>query len=279
MKKLIVIIILALLASSCNYIIAKRDPAVLNSTIELSGEITGDIYPEVRTASMHVTGQAGNFLLVEAYGLESFTSSETATIEDSLAGNEIFLNIIDDGDPSSERCYRNLRFHVGPFEKDQPYVLHLAENAEAFSQDVLTMSFSYAQSINQTVLADSFYYLLSDIPFDTVSVSHYEGSDVPNFDYTDWGVGDTLRFFYTDSGLLIRSILEVNCDVTHIANYEIDSDTLIMNISLGPAGLNFCSKKIFFDYLIPNYEQQIFYYKFYFPSTDWAMFEGFYNLP
>ena len=280
MRKTIILITLALLASACyNYIIAKRDPAVLDSTIELSGEITGDIYPEVRTASMRVTGQAGNFLLVEAFGLESFSSSETATIEDSLAGNEIFLNIIDDGTPGTERCYRNLRFHIGPFEKDQNYVLHLAESAEGISQDLLSINFAYTQSIDTTVNADSYYYLLSDIPFDTVSVRHYEGSDVPDFDYTEWGYRDTLRFFDTDSGLLIRSILERNSSVTHEADYEIVDDTLIMHITLGPAGLNAAVKKIFFDYLIPNYEDQIFYYKFYLTNSDWSMFEGLYNLP
>ena len=282
MKKLIsIFIILALLASACyNYIIPKRDPAVLNSTIELSGEVTGDIYPEVRTASMRVTGQASNFLLVEAFGLESFSNSESAAIEDSLAGNEIYLNIIDDGTPGTERCYRNLRFHIGPFEKDENYVLHLAESAEAISQDLLSINFTYTQSIDTTVNADSYYYLLSEIPFDSVAVRHYESNEIPNFNYADHAAYiDTISFFETDSGLLIRSILDLDCDVTHDAGYEIVGDTLMMTINLGPAGITGCNKLVFFDYHVPNYEDQIFYYKFYLTNSDWAMFEGLYNLP
>lgn len=281
MKKLIVMFaLLAVLTLSCDiYRVIQRDPAVLNSSVQLSGEVTGDIVPEIRTMRMHVTGQARNYLLVEVYGMETYQTTQSVTLDDSLSYTRLYLSIVDEGPVSNERCYRNMQFWVGPFERDEYYTLHLSEAESAFQQDELVMTFSYDQSIDSTISAGDHYYLLSDIPFDTVSVSHYEGNDVPDFDYTSWGYRDTLRFFDTDSGLLIRSILEKNSSVTHDADYEIVDDTLVMNITLGPAGVNDASKKIFFDYLIPNYEDQIFYYKFNLTNSDWSMFEGFYNLP
>lgn len=276
-KSTYIFIVLVYLLSACHYIVVKHNPSVLHSTIELSGELTGDMYPEVRTMHMRATGQASNFLLLEIFGMESFCNSTSIEVIDSLAGNELFLSIVDNGTPGTKRCYRNARFWVGPFEKDEYYSLSLSETQNAIQRDELMMTFTYQQSLNRTISAGDHYYLLSDIPFDTVSIKHYEGNNVPDFDYTDWGYRDTLRFFDTDSGLLIRSILEKNCDVTHSADYRIINDTLIMHITLGAASPNFCSKKIFFDYLIPNYEEQIFYYKFYLTNSDWSMFEGFYS--
>jgi hypothetical protein len=72
--------------------------------------------------------------------------------------------------------------------------------------------------------------------------------------------------------------LDLDCEVTHSADYEITGDTLRMLITLGPAGITACNKLVCFDYLIPNYEQQIFYYNFYLTNSDWSMFEGVYNL-
>ncbi len=282
MKKLIIITIaLAILASSCNnYIVAKRDPSVLNFTVELSGEVTGDIYPSVRTASMHVTGQASNFLLVEAYGLESFTNSESAIVDDSLAGNEIYLSIIDDGTPDSERCYRNLRFWVGPFESDQSYTLHLSEMPDAFYRDTLSLTFDYDQHLDMTVRGNSYYYLLSEMPFETIRDSSYEDGDLPDFSYANHINNiDTLLFFETDSGLLIRTLLDMDCDVTHATSYDINGDTLLMLIDLGNPGITGCNKFIFFDYLIEDYAQQDFYYQFYLTNSDWAMYEGLYSPP
>lgn len=280
MKKFIVIIFLfSLLLIACNpYIIIQREPAVLNSSIELSGEVTGDIYPEVRTMRMRVTGQASNFLLVEVFGMETYAGTESIAVTDSMSGTDIYLSIVDNGPITSERIYRNCQFWLGPFERDEYYTLHLSEAESAIWQDELNLRFQYDQSIDQTVSASDCYYLLSDIPFDSLNVRDYEGNNIPNFNYVEWGSRDTLRFFDTDSGLLIRTVLDLDCDVTRSADYEITGDTLRMLITLGPAGVTACNKLVCFDYLIPNYEQQIFYYKFYLTNSDWSMFEGVYNL-
>jgi hypothetical protein len=278
-KSIVVFLLLSLLLLACNqYIVIQREPAVLNSSIELSGEVTGDIYPEVRTMRMRVTGQAGNFLLVEVFGMETYAGTGSVAVTDSLHGTDIYLSIVENDASGNERIYRNLRFWVGPFEKDEYYTLHLSEAESAIWQDELNLRFQYDQSIDQTVSASDCYYLLSDIPFDSVNVRDYEGNDIPNFNYVEWGSRDTLRFFDTDSGLLIRTVLDLDCEVTHSADYEITGDTLRMLITLGPAGITACNKLVCFDYLIPNYEQQIFYYNFYLTNSDWSMFEGVYNL-
>jgi hypothetical protein len=277
-KSIVVFLLLSLLLLACNqYIVIQREPAVLNSSIELSGEVTGDIYPEVRTMRMRVTGQAGNFLLVEVFGMETYAGTESVAVTDSLHGTDIYLSIVENDASGNERVYRNLRFWVGPFEKDEYYTLHLSESESAIWQDELTLRFAYGQAIDQTVSASDCYYLLSDIPFDSVSVLEREDNEVPDFDYRYWGYPDTLRFFDTDSGLLIRTGLDLSCSQTHSADYVIDNDTLRMLIELGPPDVSWCSKMVFFDYLIPNYEQQIFYYKFYLTNSDWSMFEGVYE--
>jgi hypothetical protein len=277
-KSLVFMLLFSLFFMACdNYIVIQRDPAVLNSSIELSGEVTGDISPEMRTMRMHVTGKASNFLLVEIFGMETYENTASVTVADSLYGTDLYLSIIDNGPAGNERNYRNLRFWVGPFERDEYYTLHLSEAQSAIGRDDLLLRFQYAQSLDTSVTAEGCYYLLSEYPFDPLSVRDIESGDIPDFnDAAYTAFIDTISFFETDSGLLIRSILDIDCDVMHEAGYEITGDTLFMNITLGPAGITGCNKWVLFDYLVPNYEQQIFYYKFYLTNSDWAMFEGMY---
>jgi hypothetical protein len=280
MKKLcVIVVILALLAVSCdNYIVVQRDPAVLNSSIFLSGEVTGDTDPATRTISMRASGQASNFLLLEIRGMESFCDTRSISVNDSLAGNQLYLNIIDDGTPGTERCYRNAQFWVGPFESDRSYTLHLSEMPDALYRDTLLLTFNYDQDLDMSVSGDGYYYLLSEAPFGTIRDTSYEDEDLPDFNYVDHINNiDTLLFFETDSGLLIRTLLDMDCDITHATSYAIDGDTLLMLIDLGTPGITGCNKLIFFDYLIEDYAQQNFYYQFYLTNSDWAMFEGLYS--
>ena len=280
MKKLIVFfVILAMISASCNnYFVVKRDPTVLNSSIILSGEVTGDIYPEVRTMRMRASGQASNFLLLEIYGMESFCNTTSIEVLDSLAGDQLYLSLIDDGTPGTERCYRNVQFWVGPFDSNNYYTLHLSEAQSAIGHDDLSLTFQYDQHLDISVTAEDCYYLLSEYPFDSLSVRDYESSEIPGFNYVDYIHNiDTIQFFDTDSGLLVRTILDMDCDVTHSASNEIDGDTLFMNINLGPAGITGCNKLVFFDYLIKDYDEQTFYYQFYLTNSDWSIFEGIYT--
>lgn len=282
-KKLTLIFIaLIVLITACNnYIVVKRDPSVLNSSIKLSGEVTGDIYPEVRTISMRASGQASNFLLLEIYGMESFCDTRTVTVDDSLAGNELFLNIIDDGMPGTERCYRNLQFWVGPFETDQNYTLHLSEPASSFYRDTLSLTFDYDQHLNMTLVSDSCFWMLSEKPFESIVVNAYDQHDVPDFHSNPYYNENrrTIHFFETDSGLLIQTILFSTCGLNYSASYDIKEDTLILMAEIDPADMTCCEEFYFYDYLIENYAQQIFYYKFILNDQPWASFEGFYNLP
>lgn len=253
---------------------------MLDSSIELSGEVTGDTDPATRTISMRVSGQARNYLLIEVFGMESFCDTRSLEVSDSLAGDQLYLSLIDDGTPGTERCYRNVRFWVGPFESDRSYTLHLCEMQNAFYRDTLLLTFDYDQNINRTVWGNNYYYLLSEFPFASIRDSSYENGDLPDFNYADHINNiDTLLFFETDSGLLIRTLLDMDCDVTHATSYAIDGDTLLMLIDLGSPGITGCNKFVFFDYLIEDYAQQDFYYQFYLTNSDWAMFEGLYSPP
>ena len=279
-KQIVIIIILALLASACNThtIVVVYHPSVLNSTIILSGEVTGDTDPATRTMSMRASGQARNYLLLEIRGMESFCDTRSISVYQSLNGSGLFLNIIDDGTPGTERCYRNAQFWVGPFESDQSYTLYLSEMQDAYYRDTLSLTFDYDQGLDMTVRGDGYYYLLSEFPFAAIRDSSYESNDLPDFNYVDHIDNiDTLLFFETDSGLLVRTLLNMDCDVTHATSYAIDGDTLFMNIDLGPAGITGCSKLVFFDFLIEDYALQDFYYQFYLTNSDWAMFEGLYS--
>lgn len=281
-KPIIIFLLLALLASACNnYIVVKRDPSVLNSSIKLSGEVTGDIYPEVRTISMRASGQAGNFLLIEIYGMESFCNTTSIDVADSLAGNTIYLDIIDNGTPGTERCYRNVQFWVGPFESDQNYTLYLKENENALCRDTLLLIFSYEQHLDMAISADSCYWMLSEKPFNIISAKAYDDSDVPDFHSNPyyWDNWRTIHFFETDSGLYIQTILSSTCGLYHDASCHIENDTLFLMAELGPADMTCCEEYYFYDYLIEDYDEQIFYYQFILNDQSWASFEGFYNLP
>ncbi|MCF7832139.1 MAG: hypothetical protein K9N05_01010 [Candidatus Marinimicrobia bacterium] len=281
-KPIIIFIIFALLASACeNYIVVKRDPTVLNSTILLSGEVTGDIYPEVRTISMRASGQASNFLLLEIRGMESFCNTTSIEVLDSLAGNELYLNIIDNGTPGTERCYRNAQFWVGPFESDRFYTLHLSEMQDAFYRDTLLLTFDYDQHLDIDVASDSCYWMLSEKPFNNISAKTYNQGDVPDFHSSPyyWDNRNTIHFFDTDSGVLIQVIASSTCGLHHDASWHIDGDTLFLMGEIDPPGMDCCDEFYFYDFLIKDYDQQIFYYQFISNDRDWAWFEGFYNTP
>lgn len=256
-------------------------PRVMNSTLMFSGHLTGTIYPEVRTASMRATGQARNFLLVEAYGIETCYNTRSIAVEDSLSGNQLYLSIIDEGPYSPKRCYRNTQFWVGPFTEGQNYILHLSEATSAFYRDTLSLSFKYDQHLNMLVRSDSCAFLLSEKPFENVITKSFDESDIPDFHTNPyyWENRRTIHFFETDTGLFIQTILSSTCGLGHAASYYIGGDTLFMMAELDPPDMTCCDEFYFYHYLIKDYDQQIFYYKFILNNQNWASFEGFYNLP
>lgn len=282
MKRLTIFFIaMIVLFTACNiFNIAEGDSSVLDSSIKLSEEITDNLTPDVRILSMRIRGQADNFLLVDIYGMESLCDTRAVEIEDSLHGNEIFLNIVDDGTPGTERCHRTLQFQIGPFEKGQSYTLHLSEGQQALSQDELNIYFNYDQTLDRIVRANSYYILMSELRIWWVSARSYQISDIPDFNYLDYLDDiDTIRFFETDYHLLIRSILSLDCDVTHSVDHSIVGDTLIMQVNLGPPGTSGVNKWVFCDYLIEDYMQQSFFYQLYLTNSDSLMLEGFYENP
>ena len=266
---------------ACNIFNAvEGDPLVLDSTIVLSDGVVGTLTPDVRIFSMRVRGQADNFLLVDIYGVESLSNTDSVEVMDSLAGNELFMKLVDDGTPGTERCYRNLQFQIGPFENGQPYTLHLSEGQQALSQDELSIYFNYDQALDRIVRANSYYYLISERRMWWVSARSYQIGEIPDFNYLDYLDDiDTIRFIETDYQLLIRSILAVDCDVTHSVDHSIECDTLIMKVNLGSSGDTGSNKWVFFDYLIDDYMQQSFFYKFTLTNSDSTIFEGFYENP
>jgi hypothetical protein len=282
MKRLTIFFIaMIVLFTACNiFNVAEDDPLVQDSSIILSEGFTDNLTPDVRILSMRIRGQADNFLLVDIYGMESLCDTRTIEIEDSLHGNEIFLNIVDDGTLGTERCHRTLQFKIGPFEKNQSYTLHLSEGQQALSQDELSIYFNYDQTLDRIVRANSYYYLMSELRIWWVSARSYQISDIPDFNYVDYLDDiDTIRFFETDYRLLIRSILALDCDVTHSVDHSIVGDTLIMQVTLGPSGTSGQNKWVFFDYLIEDYMQQSFFYQLYLTNSDSVMLEGFYENP
>ncbi|MCK4530543.1 MAG: hypothetical protein KAU44_05145 [Candidatus Marinimicrobia bacterium] len=281
MKRLTIFFIALIVSfTACNiFIVEKYDPSVLDSSIELSDEIADYVHPDAKTLSMRARGQADNFLLIDIYGMESFSNTRSVEVLDSLAGNELFWELIEDG-TGMERGYRTLQFRAGPFEKDQTYTLHLSESRHALSHDELSLSFNYTQTLDRIVRANSYYYLLSEMRIWWVSARSYQISDIPDFNYVDYLDDiDTIRFFKTDYRLLIRSILSLDCDVTHSVDHSIVGDTLIMQVNLGPSGTSGCNKWVFCDYLIEDYMQQSFFYQLYLTNSNRVMLEGFYENP
>lgn len=284
-KASIMIIAMIVLLTACNiFNVEIADPSVLDSSIELSDEITDELtdnlYPDEKIFAMRARGQANNFLLIDIYGLESFCETRTVTINDSLVGNDLFLELVDNGTPGTERCYRTLQFQVGPFEKDQAYTLHLSEGRHALVHDELNFYFNYTQTLDRHVHANSYYSLMSEMRIWWVSARSYQISDIPDFNYNDYVDDvDTIRFFKTDYRLLIRSILSLDCDVTHSVDHSIVGDTLIMQVNLGPSGTSGQNKWVFCDYLIEDYAQQSFFYQLYLTNSNRVMLEGFYENP
>lgn len=281
MKKIIlVLLLLALLVSSCNYIIAKRDPAVLNSSILLSGEVTGDIYPEVRTLSMRASGQASNFLLLEIYGMESFCDTRSVNVLDSFSGNTLYLHIVDDGTSGTETCYRNLQFWVGPFERNENYTIHLIESNTAVFKDTLTTAINYTQNIDVTVSSDSYGYWISEMPLETphADAPYFSSADLPDSlaKYREYAP-DSIYFEENGDSLRVVSIFTATCSMIFHPYAQIDADTLKMYAWCGPDPMNMCETQYYFFYDHGNYIDQVFYYSFY--RDYFAMFEGFYNLP
>ena len=281
MKKFITFFLLSsLIFVACNnFIVIQRDPAILDSTIELSGEVSGDIYPEMRTMRMHATGQANNFLLLEIFGMETYAGTESVVVTDSLHGTDIYLSVVENDTSGNERVYRNLRFWIGPFDKEEYYTLHLSESDNALRPDTLSLSFSYNQNLDENISADDCYFFLSENPFDSIVTRAVNQSDIPDF-FTNPYYEDnwrTLHFFDTDSGLLIQVISSSTCALHHEASCQVVGDTLFLLGEIDPPGMDCCDEFYFYDYLIKDYSDQIFYYQFILNNSGWAAYEGIYG--
>ena len=281
MKKLIVMLaLLAVLTLSCDvYRVIQRDPAVLNSTVQLSGEVTGDIVPEIRTLRMHVTGQARNYLLVEIYGMETYSSTQSVAIADSLSYTQVYLSVIDEGPVSNERCYRNVQFWVGPFERDEYYTLHLYEAESAFFRDTLSLSFQYDQSLDTTVRADDCGYTVGDytLVMNESPCPYYDSQNLPDSlsQYADYAP-DSIYIEEQDSSILILSIVTATCGTIFEPYAEVDGDTLKTYAPSGLIPMNACETQYYFFYQMNNYIGQGFFYTF--DLNSFRMFKGKYNL-
>jgi len=278
-KHLLFFIMLALLASSCNnFIVVKRDPTVLDSTIMLSGCVSGQAWPSVRTASMHLTGQAQNFILLEAYGTETCTGTESVSIKDSLSNNSIFLEVIDKGPFTYSYCHRNLQFWVGPFESDAMYTIHFIESKHSYFRDTLTHTFTYSQNIDTSITADTSVSMLSNTPLGTCNISFSDCEQVSDSLYTLLGSGvDSLTIFESNNTMNIELILYRHCCLLYDPVVSVSGDSLIMNLQVDASNPCDCMCYYLFNYFFDGYEGQGFHYRTILGNNN--AIEGNYNLP
>ena len=253
-------------------------PGVVPTTIILSGEVTGDMAPGTRTLSMRVTGQSHNYILLEIFGMESFRDTRSVDILQQPTTSSITLEIVDNGTPGTERCYRNAQFWVGPFDDLQHYTIQLIEANTAIFKDTLSASFNYSQGVNMTVNGSHYGYWLSEFPFlahDGITPC-FSSSDLPDSlsKYGEYSA-DSIYFEAGDTTLRVVSIVSASCSMLFEPYIDSENETFIMYAHSDEAPLNSCETNYYFFYEYSNYIGQVFYYKFVY--NNYSMYDGFYK--
>ncbi|MFA5435929.1 MAG: hypothetical protein WC372_07840 [Candidatus Neomarinimicrobiota bacterium] len=253
-------------------------PGVVPTTVILSGEVTGDMAPEARTMSMRVTAQVRNYVLLEIFGMESFCDTRSVDILQKPTTSSITLEIVDNGTPGTERCYRNLQFWVGSFDYMQNYTIQLIEANTAVFKDTLSATFDYSSSVNMTVNGSNYGYWLSEFPFlapDSMT-PYFDSSDLPDSlsKYSEYAA-DSIYFETGDTTLRVFSIVSATCSMLFEPYVDIENDTLIMYATSDEIPLNACETSYYFFYDFSNYIGQVFYYKFVY--NNYTMYDGFYK--
>ena len=253
-------------------------PGVVPTTIILSGEVTGDMAPETRTLSMRVSSMVRNYVLLEIYGMESFCDTRSVDVLQSPTTSMITIEIVDNGTPGTETCYRNVQFWVGPFDDDMDYSIQLIEAGTAAFKDTLIATFTYSSNVDTTVHGSHYGYWISEVPpgIPVGPTPYYSSSDLPDSltKYQEYAA-DSLYFEEGETMLRVVSIVNATCDMTFNPYAEMENDSLKMYANSGDIPMNACETQYYFFYDLSNYIGQVFHYSF--DYHNYAMFDGFYK--
>jgi hypothetical protein len=138
-----------LLAFGCNKTSQDIDDPInfKLSSISFTDCITSTKSTGSDSPSIHLKKQDNDYLLISAKNTEFCCGTESITINENIYGNEIIIEIIDNGPYTLCYCPHDADFLIGPLA-EMEYSTKFIESENSYSRDTINGNFDFATDID-----------------------------------------------------------------------------------------------------------------------------------
>lgn len=238
---------------------------IVPSEILIDGILFSECIPEQKStssnASISLKYTDNGMVKVNLKNTEFCCGTETIQIEDTIEGNQIVIDLIDEGPFTYCFCFHDVDFELGKFILEGRYQLLYIESMNSYSRDTFNIEFNYNSSLDTTVTMET----KANSEFEPFN--HEEtilgGCNQETNKAEILGVySDTIIFNAYSNSLDIFIGINYDCCYDFVTSSTFNEDTLLMQLNATSDMPCDCICFYTFDYIYSNFIRSIFSIKY-----------------